>query len=278
MRRALDQGEFQLWILFFVDGRTFRVVGGEALSRWNHPGQGLLHPSQFVPLLEREGRISQLDLSAMERACTFLERLGERQAGDFFLSCNISRKTFADAGFVRACRKILGRHAFPRKLLILEVTESGQLRRREEEQMLRNMVELRTLGLRVIFDDFGMGFSSFHDLQEYPVDGLKLDKYLVDNMETSQGRIILNALVRAGHELGRTILAEGVEMTGRWRCSSCTAMCSRAFASRIRCWRRRRSGRSWSGTDRRRSGFWKESDDAAGHTGKRGPEYAADCG
>ena len=77
--------------------------------------------------------------------------------------------------------------------------------------MLRNMVELRTLGLRVIFDDFGMGFSSFHDLQEYPMDGLKLDKYLVDNMETSQGRIILNALVRAGHELGLTILAEGVE-------------------------------------------------------------------
>lgn len=127
--------------------------------------------------------------------------------------------------------------------------------------MLRNMVELRTLGLRVIFDDFGMGFSSFHDLQEYPVDGLKLDKYLVDNMETSQGR---------------TILAEGVEMTGRWRCSSCTAMCSRAFASRARCRRRRRSGRSWRA--RRRSGFWKESDDAAGHTGKRGPEYAADCG
>ena len=113
MRRTLDQGEFQLWILFFVDGRTFRVVGGEALSWWNHPGQGLLHPSQFVPLLEREGRISQLDLSAMERACAFLERSGERQAGDFFLSCNISRRTFADAGFVRACRESWGAMHFP---------------------------------------------------------------------------------------------------------------------------------------------------------------------
>lgn len=81
VRRALDQGEFQLWIQFFVDARTFRVVGGEALSRWNHPGQGLLHPSQFVPLLEREGRISQLDLSAMERACTFLERLENGRRG-----------------------------------------------------------------------------------------------------------------------------------------------------------------------------------------------------
>ena len=67
------------------------------------------------------------------------------------------------------------------------------------------------MGVRVVFDDFGMGFSSFHDLQEYPMDGLKLDKQLVDNMWTAQGRVLLAALVRTGHELGLTILAEGVE-------------------------------------------------------------------
>ena len=77
--------------------------------------------------------------------------------------------------------------------------------------MLQNIREMRAMGVRVVFDDFGMGFSSFHDLQEYPMDGLKLDKQLVDNMWTAQGRVLLAALVRTGHELGLTILAEGVE-------------------------------------------------------------------
>ena len=77
--------------------------------------------------------------------------------------------------------------------------------------MRRNIQEIRESGMRVIFDDFGEGFSSFHDLQTYPMDGLKLDKKLVDNMGTENGRIILRALVDVGHRMGLTILAEGVE-------------------------------------------------------------------
>ena len=77
--------------------------------------------------------------------------------------------------------------------------------------MRQNIQELRKSGLRVIFDDFGTGFSSFYDLQTYPMDGLKLDKELVDNMETEQGKLILHALVDIGHRMGLTILAEGVE-------------------------------------------------------------------
>lgn len=75
--------------------------------------------------------------------------------------------------------------------------------------------EMRAFGVRVLFDDFGVGFSSFHDLQESDMDGLKLDKYLVENISTPQGRSILNAMVQAGHELGLTILAEGVEQAAQ---------------------------------------------------------------
>ena len=77
--------------------------------------------------------------------------------------------------------------------------------------MLRNITQIRSLGVRIMFDDFGMGYSTFHDLQEYPMDGLKLDKCLVDNMWTERGRIILNGLVHTGHAMGLTVLAEGVE-------------------------------------------------------------------
>ena len=81
----------------------------------------------------------------------------------------------------------------------------------ETEQFYCNIQAVRANGMRVIFDDFGVGFSSFHDLQNCPMDGLKLDKELVDNMQTEKGEAILNALVQAGHRMGLTILAEGVE-------------------------------------------------------------------
>ena len=77
--------------------------------------------------------------------------------------------------------------------------------------MFSNIQSMREQGCRVIFDDFGIGFSSFHDLQDYPMDGLKLDKILVQNMRTTQGKAILQSLIHTGHELGMTVLAEGVE-------------------------------------------------------------------
>ncbi len=209
--RALERNEFQLYIQFFVDADSFRIVGGEALSRWYHPRQGLLSPSQYIPLLEETGQIEALDFHVLEKACAFLEELGGRQVQDFFLSCNFARKTFSAPDFVQRCIQVVQRFSFPLKLLILEVTESQQMNRSEMEQIRQNIREIREHGMRVIFDDFGVGFSTFHDLQNCPVDGLKLDKELVDNMQTEKGKIILNALVEVGHRMGLTILAEGVE-------------------------------------------------------------------
>ena len=208
---SLQQGDFLLYIQFFVDAHSFRIVGGEALSRWRHPRLGFLSPNRYIPLLEGDGRIRELDCCGLEQACGFLEALCRHPVQDFFLSCNFSRSTFAAPGFVERCTQIMDRYAFPRKLLILEVTETPHLDPEGARQMLRNIVALREYGVRVIFDDFGVGFSSFHDLQDYPMDGLKLDKELVDNMQTERGRILLNALVETGHRLGLTILAEGVE-------------------------------------------------------------------
>lgn len=208
---ALERDEFQRYLQFFVDAGTFRVVGGEALSRWYHPQLGLLNPGRYIPLLEETGQIKLLDFYVMEKACEFLEELGRHQIQDFFLSCNFARGTFCAPDFARRCMETIQRFTFPRKLLILEVTESQRMEPYEMEQMRQNIQELRESGMRVIFDDFGAGFSSFYDLQTYPMDGLKLDKELVDNMETERGKLILHTLVEIGHRMGLTILAEGVE-------------------------------------------------------------------
>ena len=208
---ALERNAFQLYVQFFVDAATFRVVGGEALSRWYHPRLGLLNPSRYVPLLEETGQIERLDLYGLEQACGFLEDLRAHQVQDFFISCNFSRMTFSAPDFARRCVQVVQRYTFPRKFLILEVTESQQMASCEMERLRQNIRAVRENGIRVIFDDFGAGFSSFRDLQACPMDGLKLDKELVDHMQTEKGQIILKALVEVGHRMGLTILAEGVE-------------------------------------------------------------------
>ena len=209
VEQALDGQEFQLFIQFYADAKSLEIVGGEALSRWLHPEQGLLPPGVFVPLLEQEGLTYRLDYHCLRCSCEFLQRMADRNIKDFFLSCNFSRETFSSPDFVERCTEIVGNYSFPRELLILELTESVLVK--DLSTIRANMLALKEYGLRIALDDFGEGFSSFSDLQECPVDGIKLDKKLVDNMSTSIGGSILRAMIQIGHELGLTILAEGVE-------------------------------------------------------------------
>lgn len=209
IEQAFAQKEFQLYIQFYVDAANFAMVGGEALSRWKHPQKGVLLPSMFIPLMEREKMISRLDYYCLKEVCFFLEGLLKEGVDTFFVSCNFSRDTFAAADFVQKVQEIMNGFAFPRELLILEITESVSVR--NAAQIRQNIIALKKYGVRVALDDFGEGFTSFYDLQKYPIDGIKLDKGLVDHVTTPIGTAILKAVIQVGHELNMTILAEGVE-------------------------------------------------------------------
>ena len=209
IEQAFAQKEFQLCIQFYVDAANFAVVGGEALSRWKHPQKGVLLPSMFIPLMEREKMISRLDYYCLKEVCFFLKGLLKEGVDTFFVSCNFSRDTFAAADFVQKVQEIMNGFTFPRELLILEITESVSVR--NAAQIRQNIIALKKYGVRVALDDFGEGFTSFYDLQKYPIDGIKLDKGLVDHVTTPIGTAILKAMIQVGHELNMTILAEGVE-------------------------------------------------------------------
>lgn len=209
IEQAFAQKEFQLYIQFYVDAANFAVVGGEALSRWKHPQKGVLLPSMFIPLMEREKMISRLDYYCLKEVCFFLKGLLKEGVDTFFVSCNFSRDTFAAADFVQKVQEIMNGFTFPRELLILEITESVSVR--NAAQIQQNIIALKKYGVRVALDDFGEGFTSFYDLQKYPIDGIKLDKGLVDHVTTPIGTAILKAMIQVGHELNMTILAEGVE-------------------------------------------------------------------
>lgn len=207
--RGFARREFQLYIQGYVDARTSRLVGGEALARWNHPQRGLLSPKDFVPMMEQEGTIAQLDYYCLRETCALLESLVQEGEDGFFLSCNFARETLAALDFADRFQEILAMYEFPRELLILEISESPLLS--PTGPLAENIRQVRALGVRVLLDGYGEGFPSFYDLQNCPLDGLKLGKVLVDALTEPKGRAVAAAMIRVGHDLGMTVLAEGVE-------------------------------------------------------------------
>ncbi|MBE5869841.1 MAG: EAL domain-containing protein [Lachnospiraceae bacterium] len=207
--RALGYEEFQLYIQFYVEARTGRIVGGEALSRWEHPELGFLLPGRFVPLLEKEGMIGRLDYYTFEKVCAFLARLHRHGQDHFFVSCNFSRDTISTSDFLPRCMEILDRYDFDRSLLIFEITESAMIK--NMEIVKQNIDAVKELGMSLSLDDFGQGFTSLFDFKEIPMDVLKLDKTLIDMLEFKEGKVLIEAMIQVGHSLGISVLAEGVE-------------------------------------------------------------------
>ncbi len=206
--RAFDNHEFETYIQFCVDING-KIVGGEALSRWNHPEKGVLSPAKFIPFMERENIISRMDYYNLEEVCKFLAEVSSRGITDFFISCNFSRKTYAADDFVDVCNGIIQKYVFPRNMLVFEITESAS--EKNVELINKNSCALKEEGIRILLDDFGEGFASFYDLHEYPIDGLKLDKALVDRYNTLKGNAILRGMTRMGHEMNLMVVVEGVE-------------------------------------------------------------------
>lgn len=209
LERAIQEKEFELYIQFYVSVKTGAVVGGEALTRWQHPEKGFLLPNRFVSLLEREGTIDRLDYLMLEKVCGFLEDVQSRGAESFFLSCNFSRKTFVAPDFVERTQEIMQRYGFAKNRLVFEMTESASVS--DFKMMLKNAEKVKECGVRIALDDFGEKFTSFFDLQEYPIDIIKLDKRLIDNIQTRKGQVILKGMIQVGHDMGLTLMAEGVE-------------------------------------------------------------------
>jgi EAL domain-containing protein (putative c-di-GMP-specific phosphodiesterase class I) len=187
-------------------GRTRAV---EALVRWDHPQLGLVGPDGFVPLAEQTGLIKPLTrhvLDASLRQCSIWRRTGL----DLRVSVNISTRSLLDTDLVTTIRELLERYELDPPSLQLEITESrivADLRR--ARSVLDN---LRGTGITIAIDDFGTGFSSLSQLQQLPVDEIKIDKSFVMRMETDPNDFVLvRSIVELGHNLGLHVTAEGVE-------------------------------------------------------------------
>jgi predicted signal transduction protein with EAL and GGDEF domain len=209
LRRALNLGQLVMHYQPKVTIRTAEVVGAEALVRWQHPERGLILPDSFIPLAEHTGLIGPLTTYVLEAALT-QARVWMDAGRPLMVSVNLSARSLLDEQLPRQVEEQLASHGVPAHLLLLEVTESALMT--EPDRARRLLTALSALGVRLSVDDFGAGYTSLGQLRNLPVAELKIDKSFIKNMHQDPGdALIVRSIVELGHNLGLTIVAEGVE-------------------------------------------------------------------
>ncbi|MEY2417038.1 MAG: hypothetical protein QOH53_2372, partial [Ilumatobacteraceae bacterium] len=209
LRRGLEREELLVHYQPKVSLSTGEFVGVEALARWQHPTQGLIMPDDFIPLAEHTGLIAPLTRyvlnSALAQARTWLHS-GQKIP----VSVNLSARNLLDTTLPHEIATQLAHHGVPADLLEIEVTESALMTDPARAQRL--LEQLFALGIRIAIDDFGAGYTSLGQLRTLPVSELKIDRSFVTSMDSDPGSaVIVQSVVDLGHNLGLTIIAEGVE-------------------------------------------------------------------
>jgi diguanylate cyclase (GGDEF)-like protein/PAS domain S-box-containing protein len=209
LSRAIGNQEMVLGYQPKVDLRTGKVVGAEALVRWNHPENGMVPPDKFIPVAEETGLIVPLGEWVIVEACGALKALEALGIKDFVISVNLSARQLRKRQFAAGLDRTLKRLGVNPASLELEVTES-QLMDHPDEAM-EALADLKALGVRLSIDDFGTGYSSLSHLQKFPVDYIKIDRSFLGEVSDDGHAVIARAIIALGHNLKLKVIAEGVE-------------------------------------------------------------------
>ncbi len=212
LRRAIDGDELTLHYQPKVSLRTNRCIGVEALIRWQHPQHGLIPPDQFIPLAERTGLIKNLSYwvlnAALKQARDWLA-----EGVDVPIAVNLSMRDLHDAELPDTVDRLLRHWQVEPRQLAVEITENGLMA--DPARALQTITGLRVMGIRIAIDDFGTGYSSLAYLKRLPVDELKIDRSFVRDLATDDDDLaIVRSTISLGHDLGLTIVAEGIEDAG----------------------------------------------------------------
>ena len=212
LHRALERRELRLFYQPVVEIKGARAVGVEALLRWEHPEQGLVPPSRFIPVAEESGLIIPIGAWVLREACHQLcmWRADSFGAPRGAVEVNLSARQIDHPEIVSTVARILDETGLPPANLTLEITESALMN--DASSALRVLRALKELGVTLAIDDFGTGYSSLSHLQRFPLDILKIDKSFVDELGIDRGGAeIVAAVVKLAHALGLQVIAEGVE-------------------------------------------------------------------
>ena len=217
LRRAVDHGEIRVHYQPQVCASDSRVIGMEALVRWQHPERGLLEPAEFVPLAEESGLIIPIGEQVLWTAARETRRWIDR-GHPLTVGVNLSAQQFSGDGLLPLVRRVLDETGLPADSLELEVTESMAME--DIDAAVAKLSELRELGVKTSMDDFGTGYSSLAQLQKLPLNTLKVDQAFVrgicdGNQCDGESGAIASAVIAMSHSLGLHVIAEGVETEGQ---------------------------------------------------------------
>lgn len=212
LRRALQRDELLAHYQPIIDLSSGRVLGMEALIRWQHPERGLLGPDQFIPLAEETGLIISVGTWMLEHSLEQLHlwRSASGETQNLWMAVNLSPRQLTDPDLAARIAHCLHRYELDPDWLHLEITETAVMQ--SADDAVATLAPLRDLGVRVIIDDFGTGYSSLARLKNLPVTALKIDRTFVDGLGTdASDQLIVDAITQMAHSLNLDVIAEGVE-------------------------------------------------------------------
>jgi diguanylate cyclase (GGDEF)-like protein len=210
LREALPRNQLYLVYQPQISYRDHRVVGVEALIRWQHPEHGLVPPDLFIPLAEQNGTIIAIGEWVLDQACRQLREWHDQGFSDLRMAVNLSTVQLHHAELPRVVNNLLQIYRLPPRSLELEVTETGLME--DISTAAQHLLSLRRSGALIAIDDFGTGYSSLSYLKSLPLDKIKIDKSFVqDLIDDDDDATIVRAIIQLGKSLGMQVIAEGVE-------------------------------------------------------------------
>ncbi|MEO5573904.1 MAG: EAL domain-containing protein [Gammaproteobacteria bacterium] len=210
MHEALQHGEFVLHYQPELDLECGKVVAVEALVRWQHPQQGLLAPDRFIPIAEETGFIGTLGEWVIKTACAQLKAWQDEGIPSLCLAVNVSPHQFRRGNFVQMLQDTLSENGLPASHLELEITENTLLL--DDAHTIDILLKLSAMGVGIVIDDFGVGYSNLAYLKRFTINKIKIDRsFIVDMEATTEDADLVSAIIAMGHSLKHKVVAEGVE-------------------------------------------------------------------
>jgi diguanylate cyclase (GGDEF)-like protein/PAS domain S-box-containing protein len=208
LHHAIERNEFEVHYQPMLEIASGRVVGAEALVRWNHPENGLMQPDDFIPVAEETQLIVPLGAWVLRTACGQMKAWHDAGHAWLRIAVNLSPRQFQDRDLVTTVDRVLAETGFPPHLLELEITESTAMQ--NAELSLSILTRLKDMGIRISIDDFGTGYSSLSYLKRFPIDTVKIDQDFVRDL-TADDAAIITAVISMARALNLRVIAEGVE-------------------------------------------------------------------
>ena len=210
LKRAIEQDQFELYFQPLINVDTKKLIGFEALVRWNHPTAGIISPIQFIPLAEQTGLIVSLGNLIFKKACNQLKEWRNKGFTDIKINVNLSMNQFKDDYLVRNIEKTLKETEVPPEKIAIELTESTFSD--DKEETITKLHQLKTLGFCIAIDDFGTGYSSLGYILDFPVDSIKIDRSFIRVLnENKKIEAIVSAINTMANTMDISVVAEGIE-------------------------------------------------------------------